>query len=1021
MALGGRRSRMLVAVLVLRPNESVRRDALIEAIWGDAPPGSASHALDNLVSRVRAELGAEVLQSRPGGYALVVDPECVDASRFEALAARGRAALASGELERAAALLHEALELWRGEPLADLADEPGLADEIRRLWTRARSWSRIVWTPISRLGGIGSWCPSWEAGRRGAAARASSSAADAGAVSLGPAGRRVTRVSRGAGLSRRRAGPGAGSGAARAGAGGDESRPCAGAAAVAPPPVAGQRGPARRRGPPRPRLIGALAGLLVVTAVAGVVALVAAGGPSRPAALTLPDGGVVVVGKDDVRSVASDVGLSGLASLGRVVWASSYASGRLLRVDPARQAVTQTVAVGQGPGSVVAASGDLWVVDAARGRVVRVDGASGQVVQRVDVGESPVAVAAGFGSVWVAVAGEQSVARLDPQSGRVTARVGVGATPAALSAGAGGVWVAQPEARRVVRIEPRRGQVDVTVSVGAGPQAVSATGDAVWVANVLDATVSRVDPTLGRVVATASVGGAPVALAADDEGVWVAVRGKAALLRLAGRSGRPERTVAVGGPPVALARTDDGVAVAVSPAASEHRGGTLRVLAFGPTASLDPGACCVIPPEIPAVLYDGLTGFDRLGSSAPSLVADLAVALPSPTAEGRVYTFTLRPGLRYSTGARVRASDFRRAAERVVRSRNEGSRDVRSSRWRRTVRQTAGRSVRPAQQRRRRRRRRHRVVPPLPPGSRVPLQARPSTWPPLSRRAHPSRRGRPRLPGTGPYRARRFTPSREVVLERNPYFRESSPAAQPAGRPDRIVFSLGANSDSAVAALMRGEADVMLGGASPAALARLRTEHPGQLHLHTVPSLDWVGSTRAAAPFDDLRVRRALALAVDRDAAVDVFGGPGTARATCQVLPPGTSGYVRYCPYTRRPDRSGPLAGARPRARAATRRRHAQPRHARHLLDVQRVASRTARARHDARTATARLPDAAALPQRRASAAAAARPGAGGRRRRRPRSSRRERSSSPRFCPAAAGDRAGRVTCRTRARSATAG
>ena len=77
----------------------------------------------------------------------------------------------------------------------------------------------------------------------------------------------------------------------------------------------------------------------------------------------------------------------------------------------------------------------------------------------------------------------------------------------------------------------------------------------------------------------------------------------------------------------------------------------------------------------------------------------------------------------------------------------------------------------------------------------------------------PAETGTAALPGTGPYRVRRFTPSREVVLERNPFFREWSPAAQPAGRPDRIVFSVGANSDDAAADVLRGAADVVLGSA----------------------------------------------------------------------------------------------------------------------------------------------------------------------------------------------------------------
>jgi DNA-binding SARP family transcriptional activator len=317
VALGGRRSRMLVAVLVLRPNESVRRDALIEAIWGEASPGSASHALDNLVSRVRGELGADVLQSRPGGYALVVDPQCVDAFRFEALVARGRAALASGEQERAAALLHEALELWRGEPLADLVDEPGVADEIRRLRAaRAVAVEDRVDADLAlgrhrqlvpELGRLVADEPLRERRRAQLMLALYRSGQQADAL-------RVYRETQAYLASELGLEPGRELRALELAV--MHHDPALAPPVVAPPPVAGRRGPARRRGPPRPRLIGALAGMLGAAAAAGVIALIAAGGPSEPAALTLPGGGVVVVGKGGVRSVASEVGLNGLASLG---------------------------------------------------------------------------------------------------------------------------------------------------------------------------------------------------------------------------------------------------------------------------------------------------------------------------------------------------------------------------------------------------------------------------------------------------------------------------------------------------------------------------------------------------------------------------------------------------------------------------------------------------------------------------------------------------------------------------------
>ena len=114
----------------------------------------------------------------------------------------------------------------------------------------------------------------------------------------------------------------------------------------APPP---ERRPSRRR-----RRMVAAAALLGAAAIVGVAALVASGDPDPVA---FRGNGVLIVGSEGVQSVTTDVGLSGLAALGGAVWASSYASGRLVRVDPAGGAVTQSVTVGQGPGSVAAASG----------------------------------------------------------------------------------------------------------------------------------------------------------------------------------------------------------------------------------------------------------------------------------------------------------------------------------------------------------------------------------------------------------------------------------------------------------------------------------------------------------------------------------------------------------------------------------------------------------------------------------------------------------------------------------------
>ncbi|MGK5636912.1 BTAD domain-containing putative transcriptional regulator [Streptomyces sp. URMC 126] len=115
----GARLRALLAALALRPGRVVPKAALIDWIWGDHPPADASNALQRLVSRLRKALPDGLVEGRPDGYRLAVEPDAVDAVRFERLVGAARSRTEDGPLR--ARLLREALGLWRGAALQDVA------------------------------------------------------------------------------------------------------------------------------------------------------------------------------------------------------------------------------------------------------------------------------------------------------------------------------------------------------------------------------------------------------------------------------------------------------------------------------------------------------------------------------------------------------------------------------------------------------------------------------------------------------------------------------------------------------------------------------------------------------------------------------------------------------------------------------------------------------------------------------------------------------------------------------------
>ncbi len=128
LPLGSRKQRALLGLLVVHANEPVSRDRLIEELWGEAAPATVESALHVYLSRLRTLLGSAgaggALVRETYGYRLRVEPDQVDANRFDRLVGEGREALAGGRPEVAAALLRLGLGLWRGAALADLQSEP---------------------------------------------------------------------------------------------------------------------------------------------------------------------------------------------------------------------------------------------------------------------------------------------------------------------------------------------------------------------------------------------------------------------------------------------------------------------------------------------------------------------------------------------------------------------------------------------------------------------------------------------------------------------------------------------------------------------------------------------------------------------------------------------------------------------------------------------------------------------------------------------------------------------------------
>jgi YVTN family beta-propeller protein len=426
---------------------------------------------------------------------------------------------------------------------------------------------------------------------------------------------------------------------------------------------------------------------LLVAAVIGVVAAAVAipvfalssGGSNS----TLNARVVAPVGPDSVGVFESGGGRAvAQVSLGKhpseiatgagAVWAVNGDDDAVTKIDPKTNTVEDTITVGDAPSGLAIGGGFVWVANSLGASVSQIDPRTNQTVNTIHVGGRPSGIAFGQGGVWVADASDNAVRRIDPGAGSVGRLISVSAGANAIAAGEGAVWVVGQSGGVVTKLDPGSGN-EQPIHVGNGPSAITVGGGAVWVANTTDGTVSRIDAASDAVTGT-SVGSAPngVAVSPDGGTVWVSNEQSGSLSRIDAKQNAVAQTIVTGNRPEGVAVNAQRVYAAVRGTGVSHRGGTLTVdegTGSGSEADyVDPALAYTTPAwQLLLNTNDGLVTYDRVGGrDSASLVPDLATSLPIPTDHGLTYTFQIRPGIHYSTGALVRPADFRRAIERAL-------------------------------------------------------------------------------------------------------------------------------------------------------------------------------------------------------------------------------------------------------------------------------------------------------------------------------------------------------------------
>jgi peptide/nickel transport system substrate-binding protein len=332
------------------------------------------------------------------------------------------------------------------------------------------------------------------------------------------------------------------------------------------------------------------------------------------------------------------------------------------------------------------------------------------------------------------------------------------------------------------------------------------------------------------------------------------------------------------------------------------RGGTLTILANSNWGTADPAKNYTLQEwQLLIITHDGLVQFRSAnGSAGTELLPDLATDIPKPTNGGKTYVFTLRPGIKYSDGTALKASDFVTVMKRqflvpgpangfyegIIGAadclKHQGTCDLTKGV---VADDTAGTVT-------------FNLTAPDPEflyKLSLPFAfAVPGNTPMKDLGNNPPA-------GTGPYMWKSYDPQHEAVLVRNPNFKVWNADTQPDGMADEIDYKFGLTVEAEVTQVENGQADWVFDPPPSDRLNELSTQYSSQVHVNPLTAEFYFSLNVNIPPFNNQKARQAINFAADRSAYVKIYGGPSLAVPTCQVLPPNFPGYKPYCPYTTNP------------------------------------------------------------------------------------------------------------------------